>query len=687
VTSLFVWLAYLIAPMEGWGLFHGRPLGVISTATLAVACWIASARGSIPLVRIVAIALALKLLAGSALLLPRGFDARYYANAAFAGPIEGGTEPADQGMSRTDDRLRFGRERAPDLPLEFFNDLRFNYYLPTHPTRTALPFSVFWQGLWRAPTGGPQQLYVHSPGGAVEVVVGTSFRARVEPSVTWTAIVNLEAGFHPVTIALAVPQGGVRQFEAGRVVSGHEEPFDGTIVYRRRAGTLALAADAVVRRVSQAFDCLLCAWLLLAVVRSLRHEYRRLRRGFNPHSALAMAWAVGIADALIIAAPTYGRLVTLTGGDDWLTYEAQARDIGLHSWLMTKGAALGQGDPFYGQPLYSYFLAGCHWLFGDRLFGIYFVQRLFATATIVVLWRTVALLFDESAGLAALITAIVVVSEKFTPWSTILLTETLFVPLVCLWVYTLVRVAGRRGSTNREAVVAGVVGGLATLTRSSLLLAWAVVVPALASALGRSPRRWTVIALVTSAMMATTSLALVRNWIVAHKFVPISSEGSVVLFLGNPPPDMTIPAEHHTQYDRLGLDLYARAVVEYARQQPRALVRGLGRKALYTLGWFERLHPGAGTSAFYIATWMAALAGVVALWWLRPAPPLAVLVIPLLVAASHFAAVVLFLPDVYGDRLIMPFYMLIVPYAVVPIIAIMRRVRAFRRTRPCRRPR
>jgi hypothetical protein len=188
-------------------------------------------------------------------------------------------------------------------------------------------------------------------------------------------------------------------------------------------------------------------------------------------------------------------------------------------------------------------------------------------------------------------------------------------------------------------------------------------------------------------MMATTSLALVRNWIVAHKFVPISSEGSVVLFLGNPPPDMTIPAEHHTQYDRLGLDLYARAVVEYARQQPRALVRGLGRKALYTLGWFERLHPGAGTSAFYIATWMAALAGVVALWWLRPAPPLAVLVIPLLVAASHFAAVVLFLPDVYGDRLIMPFYMLIVPYAVVPIIAIMRRVRAFRRTRPCRRPR
>ena len=51
------------------------------------------------------------------------------------------------------------------------------------------------------------------------------------------------------------------------------------------------------------------------------------------------------------------------------------------------------------------------------------------------------MLFDEPAGLAALVTAIVIVYEKFAPWSGILLTETLFVPLVCFWMYTVVRFA------------------------------------------------------------------------------------------------------------------------------------------------------------------------------------------------------------------------------------------------------
>ena len=41
----------------------------------------------------------------------------------------------------------------------------------------------------------------------------------------------------------------------------------------------------------------------------------------------------------------------------------------------------------------------------------------------------------------------------------------------------------------------------------------------------------------------------------------------------------------------------------------------------------------------------------------------------MLVAVSHFAVVVVFQPHVYGDRLIVPLYMLLVPYAAVPVIA------------------
>jgi hypothetical protein len=689
-ASVCIWIAYLIVPVEGWGLFAGRPLALMPATALAVACWVAFARGTTNAMRIVAIALVLKVSVGAALLVPHGFAAQYYANSTFTEPAERGTEPADASFTRTDHRLRFGVERAPDVPLQFFNDLRFNYYRETEADRNALPFSVTWQGLWRVISGGPQSLYVRSPGGATQISVGDTFSAHVEPGEDWTGAVTLAPGLHRVTIAWSVPQGGLRRFEAGRIVDGREEPFDDAVIVRHRASALAFAADWVVRAGSRTLDALLSVWLLWQLAAGLVSAYRRLRMTFIPHDALSIAWAFGIADALVFAVPSLGRMVTLSGGDDWLTYESQARDIGLHGLWMNGGAALGSGGPFYQQPLYSYFLAACHWLFGDGLFGVYLVQRLFAMVTVIALWRTVAWLFDESAGLAALVTAIVVVFEKYVPWSGILLTETLFVPLVCLWVYALVRLAC--APSRRQAIVAGIVGGLATLTRSSLLLGWIAVVPALAVAIGRrrqpasaggfgGPGRIGLLAILLSTMIAVTSIATIRNWIVAHRFVLVASEGPIVLNLGNPPPPLTTPPEHKSQYERLGLDPLAQAVVEYARQQPRAFASGLWRKARYTLGWFEAIRPDAGTSTFYIVTWIGALAGVAMLRWIRPARSVALAAIPFLLAVSHFAVVVAFQPHVYGDRLIMPLYMLLVPYAAIPVIAAARVTTGFGRER------
>jgi len=346
---------------------------------------------------------------------------------------------------------------------------------------------------------------------------------------------------------------------------------------------------------------------------------------------------------------------------------------------MTHGAALGHGSAFFQQAFYPYFLAACHWFFGDGLFGVYFIQRLFVTATIVALWRTTARLFDERTGLAAMVTAIVVVYEKFAPWSGILLGETLFVPLVCLWMYTLVRFA--ESPTRGRATTAGAVGGLATLTRSSLLLGWMAVVPALAIALGWRRQRLGRLALLVATMVAVTSTATIRNWIVARQFVAISSEGALVLFVGNSPPQLTMPPSHKALYERLGLDPMVQAVAEYALQQPRTFARGLWWKAQYTLGWFDAMRPGAGTSVFYIATWMLTLVGIALLPWMAQGRSLYVAAVPLLVAASHFAVVVLFQPHVYGDRLLMPLYMLLVPYAALPVAAVARRLVGFSRER------
>ena len=50
----------------------------------------------------------------------------------------------------------------------------------------------------------------------------------------------------------------------------------------------------------------------------------------------------------------------LSGGNDWLAYESYARDVLLSGPLMTEGRALGQGAPFYYQPLYIYWVALTH---------------------------------------------------------------------------------------------------------------------------------------------------------------------------------------------------------------------------------------------------------------------------------------------------------------------------------------
>jgi hypothetical protein len=664
--AIALWLAYLVVPVDGWGLFSGRPLGALPLLVLSAVCWLAFAGGSIAGPILMAAALAAKVALGLTLIVPHGFVARYYANASFAAPVERSLDSTDRSFTRIDPQLRFGVGDARDLPLEFFNDTQFNYYKDTEPDRATLPFSVVWSGVWRVEHDGPQMLYVRAPSGAVDI----SFDAREPLHVDardWRGTVTLPAGQHRVLLEWSVPQGGARQFEAGHVIDAEERPFGGMEVTRRPAAGVALAADRTVRTVSSVFDALLVAWVLLATIVTLGAVYRDWRRTGSDRNVLAIAWFVGLADAFVFAVPSFGRSVTLSGGDDWLTYETLARDIGLNGPLMTWGAPLGHGQPFYTQPLYPYFLAACHWLLGADLAGVYFVQRLLVALTVIVLWRTSARLFGGQVGCAALVTALFVAYEKVANWSGVLLSENLFVPLVCLWVFLLTRLMLEDDASIDDALVAGVVGGLATLTRQSLLLGWIVVVPMIAL-VTRGPRRSAVILVFVASLAGVTSLATIRNWVVARQVVLVASEGGVVLAQGNPvPADLIVTPEHRAQYARLGIDPLAQGVAEFARERPGAFVAGLWGKLCFVLGWSGPLLPGASTSIFYIVVWLAAIAGVMGLSRVATARP-AVALLGFVIALTHLAVVVGFLPHVYGDRLILPFYVLIVPYAAIPFV-------------------
>jgi len=287
-----------------------------------------------------------------------------------------------------------------------------------------------------------------------------------------------------------------------------------------------------------------------------------------------------------------------------------------------------------------------------------------------------ALLFGERMGLGGLAAAGVFGYASLAPWADTLLSEVVFVPILCIWTLMLLTLARTNEDTERdhsvrpsEAIAVGVLGGVATLTRSTLLLGWLVALPLLALAL-RSRRR-SIISLVVATMLAVTSLATVRNWVVARELVPIASSGPVNLYLGNTPAaPLTAPPERQAYYDRLGFDPNSTQVVlEYVAQQPRAFLAGLVKKATYTLGWFESMRPGGGRSDFYVTMWLAAVAG---LCLIGRAPPSAfswATAIPASLALAHFAAVVIIFPHVYGDRLILPFYALLVPYVGVTLVA------------------
>lgn len=220
----------------------------------------------------------------------------------------------------------------------------------------------------------------------------------------------------------------------------------------------------------------------------------------------------------------------------------------------------------------------------------------------------------------------------------------------------------------------GLVGGISTLTRSPLLLGVFLALPPLAWARPRVPGRRTALLIIFVVTMGVTGLATLRNWVVAHEFVLVNSEGPVTLFLGNEPPKWVKPPPpvRKILYDALRLDPYVRSVAEYARQAPATFVWGLVRKAKYTLGWFNAVFPDRGRSDLYVALWVLALLGLPGIMRSRVSPWIAG--VPLILALTQFAVVVIFWPYAYGDRLILPFYALILPYAAIPIAWVAQRV-------------
>jgi hypothetical protein len=479
-----------------------------------------------------------------------------------------------------------------------------------------------------------------------------------------TATIPLTGDWQRVHVIFLSPYAAPRRFSAGVIDGNQRRPFDADTVRTQRLSSSESVALSGLNLLKTAADAIALAWLVgvggLLLLRRAGEVWREPLR--SERAAIALVVAAGFAEAMRYALPWTRQLLLLAGGDDPMTYEGYARDIQFNGILMNGGRPPGEGEPFYYQAFYPYFLAATHAIFGEDMFGVLLLQRLGVVLTAVAIVRIAIELAGPRVWPIALAVGGLFVWWKFAPIAADLLNESVYLPLLMAWTTMLIRTC--RTPTVAGAAVTGVTAGFAAITRSTAILAWPVVW-LLCAWQWRRQRGWVRVASVMVACsLGVFSLIALRNWIVANQFVATSTELGITLLGGNePPPEVTIDlAGRGALYERLALNPNTAKVVEFAITAPSAFAMGLARKAAFALGFYEPYAPGWGYSPVYIAVWTSALAGVVIAIRQRAAPRIAAL-LPLLIALTQYAAVVIVYPK--GERLILPIHTLLAPYAAI----------------------
>jgi hypothetical protein len=248
----------------------------------------------------------------------------------------------------------------------------------------------------------------------------------------------------------------------------------------------------------------------------------------------ALAFVVRVA--FIVAEPG-----SKLAGDEWTWFRLAVGHGGVASEKMRFSPLRNRHILFY-PPVYPYFVGTVHVLSGGGLTpsaeearlpppptGVKYAQALLGAALVLAVGRLGMAVLGARVGLAAAaITAfypdLVWLAAHF--WS-----ETLFLALLW-WAMERVLASDRDESLGRAAV-AGLLWGVAILTRETALYFLVVAAAWMVWGRGLPGRR-------RAALLVVTALVVVapwtyRNWVVFRAFIPVSIQGGQNLFQGNTP--------------------------------------------------------------------------------------------------------------------------------------------------------
>jgi 4-amino-4-deoxy-L-arabinose transferase-like glycosyltransferase len=177
----------------------------------------------------------------------------------------------------------------------------------------------------------------------------------------------------------------------------------------------------------------------------------------------------------------------------------------------------------YRPPGLPYLLAGVHWLFGGALPTDRTVQVVVGTVLVALVGVVARQVWDRRTALVAMTLA--ALSPALVLFGASVITEPLYATLEVAAIAGALqaRRAGARGHVLAWALLAGVLAGLAALTRPEGLL----VVPAIALIAWRAD--WRAALAVVAAAAVAISPWTIRNAEKLHAFVPVSTEAGNTL--------------------------------------------------------------------------------------------------------------------------------------------------------------
>ncbi|MEW6104536.1 MAG: glycosyltransferase family 39 protein [bacterium] len=268
-------------------------------------------------------------------------------------------------------------------------------------------------------------------------------------------------------------------------------------------------------------------------------------------------------------------------GTDMLTYDNYAKEI--------INGTFSEKSPYYYGPLYFYFLALIYKIFGIDPYIPRLIQMILGVFTTFLTYLIAKKVFNKTVGYISLIISILY--GMFYIHEGVLLMESLVTFLNTLSIFLLLRIEDNPSYKN--LALAGIALGLSALTRANILLfvPFILIWMLKNSKLKTKNLKLLSYGFLCLIILFTISPATIRNYLVSGRFVLISTNGPVNLWIGNNPHSegwfAYPPPEYSEKIAKMvkekGDKAYIEDVVRFIKKNPKQYLKLLSKK--FSLFW------------------------------------------------------------------------------------------------------